>query len=238
MTKQSSDKGAEKMENTIRHIGLIMDGNRRWAKKRGLPVVMGGHAGVKALENTLRAAKDFGVQYVSVYAFSTENWNRSAEEVSQLMGLFKLYAKLKLRELIKEGVRVRFAGASDRVPAEVAEVLRGIEEKTKDNSAIQLIVCFNYGGRREITDAVNRLLKEGVTEITEDDLCERMYLPDVPDPDLLVRTSGELRMSNFWLWEGAYSEYYFTDTLWPDFGKEELKKAIDSYFERSRRYGK
>ena len=154
------------------------------------------------------------------------------------MGLFKLYAKLKLRELIKEGVRVRFAGASDRVPAEVAEVLRDIEEKTKDNDVIQLIVCFNYGGRREITDAVNRLLKEGVTEITEADLCKRMYLPDVPDPDLLVRTSGELRMSNFWLWEGAYSEYYFTDTLWPDFGKEELKKAIDSYFERSRRYGK
>ncbi len=224
-------------EKKLEHIGIVMDGNRRWAKKRGLPTLMGHHAGVKALEKTLRAAKDFGIKYLSVYAFSTENWNRSNDEVSGLMGLFKLYAKLKLRELIKENARVRFAGVITELPSEIISVLCNMEEKTAGNDTIQMIVCLNYGGRREITDAVNRLIKSGVSEVTEDDLSRAMYLPDLPYPDLLIRTSGEFRMSNFWLWEGAYSEYYFTDTLWPDFGKDELKKAIDEYYGRSRRYG-
>jgi len=225
------------MENELRHLAIIMDGNRRWAKRRGLPVVMGHHAGVKALENTVRAAKDFGIRYISVYAFSTENWNRNESEVSGLMGIFKLYAKLKLRELMKENVRVRFVGSDENVPADIVKILHGIEEKTKDNRAIELLVCFNYGGRDELVNAFNKLIKSGITKVTEEDISSALYLPDVPDPDLIIRTSGEMRLSNFWLWESAYSEYYFTDTLWPDFDKEELKKAIDDYFRRQRRYG-
>lgn len=225
------------MENELKHVAIIMDGNRRWAKRRGLPVLMGHHAGVKALENTVRAAKEFGIRYISVYAFSTENWSRNESEVSGLMGIFKLYAKLKLMELMKESVRVRFVGSDENVPTYIVKILHGIEEKTKDNSAIELLVCFNYGGRNELANAFNKLIKSGVSKVTEEDISAALYLPDVPDPDLIIRTSGEMRLSNFWLWESAYSEYYFTDTLWPDFDKDELKKAIDNYFGRQRRYG-
>jgi len=225
------------MENELKHVAIIMDGNRRWAKRRGLPVLMGHHAGVKALENTVRAAKEFGIRYISVYAFSTENWSRNESEVSGLMGIFKLYAKLKLRELMKENVRVRFVGSDENVPADIVKILHGIEEKTKDNGAIELLVCFNYGGRNELANAFNKLIKSGVSKVTEEDISAALYLPDVPDPDLIIRTSGEMRLSNFWLWESAYSEYYFTDTLWPDFDKDGLKKAIDDYYGRQRRYG-
>jgi len=225
------------MENKLNHIAIIMDGNRRWAKRRGLPVLMGHHAGVKALENAVRSAKDFGIKYISVYAFSTENWSRNEKEVSGLMGIFKLYAKLKLRELMKEGVRVRFVGSAKNIPNDVADILRNLEERTIDNKDIQMLVCFNYGGRREIAEAFEKFVKSGVTEITEEDISKAMYLPDVPDPDLSIRTSGELRLSNFWLWQSAYSEYYFTETLWPDFDRAELKKAVEEFDRRSRRYG-
>lgn len=226
------------MENELKHVAIIMDGNRRWAKRRGLPVLMGHHAGVKALENTVRAVKEFGIKYISVYAFSTENWKRNETEVSGLMGIFQLYAKLKLRELMKEQVRIRFAGAEENVPSNITKILHNLEDKTKQNDAIELLVCFNYGGRRELVDAFNKLMKKGTNgEITEKDISAAVYLPDIPDPDLIIRTSGEMRLSNFWLWQSAYSEYYFTDTLWPDFGRDELKKAIDNYLGRQRRYG-
>lgn len=223
----------------LQHIGIVMDGNGRWAKSRGLPRIMGHHAGVRAVERTLRAAKDLGIPCVSLYAFSTENWKRPKGEVLGLMGLFRYYMKSKLAELDKENARVRFAGQLDALPEDIVKLLRDTEEKTLNNTALQLIICLNYGGRQEILDAVNKIIAEGVKPpITEDTIRSRLYLPDVPDPDLLIRTSGELRMSNFWLWQGSYSEYYFTDKYWPDFGREDLEKAISDYYGRDRRYGK
>lgn len=216
-----------------------MDGNGRWAKSRGLPRIMGHHEGVRAVERTVRAAKDLGIQYISLYAFSTENWKRPKVEVMALMGLFKYYMRLKLEELNAENARIRFAGHLSSLPHDIQRILNEAEERTKDNSALQLIVCLNYGGRQEIVDAFNRMMQDGVkAPVTEDTVRKYLYLPDVPDPDLLIRTSGELRMSNFWLWQGSYSEYYFTEKYWPDFGFADLKQAISEYLGRERRYGK
>jgi undecaprenyl diphosphate synthase len=216
-----------------------MDGNGRWAKSRGLPRIMGHHEGVRAVERTVRAAKDLGIQYISLYAFSTENWKRPKVEVMALMGLFKYYMRLKLEELNAENARIRFAGHLSSLPHDIQRILNEAEERTKDNSAVQLIVCLNYGGRQEIVDAFNRMIQDGVkAPVTEDTVRKYLYLPDVPDPDLLIRTSGELRMSNFWLWQGSYSEYYFTEKYWPDFGFADLKQAISEYLGRERRYGK
>ncbi len=221
-----------------KHVAIIMDGNGRWAKKRGLPRLLGHRAGITALERTLRAAGEMGIQYFSVYAFSTENWNRPALEVTGLMKLLQYYAKKKIPELVKNGVKVRFCGSRRGVPQEVLKIVDWSEKETADCTRITLIVCFNYGGRQEIIDAVNSAQAAGETIKSEEDFAKFLYLPDIPDPDLIIRTSGELRISNFWLWEGAYSEYYFTDTFWPDFGAKELKEALDSYAGRERRYGR
>lgn len=216
-----------------------MDGNGRWAKSRGLPRIMGHHEGVRAVERTVRAAKDLGIRYISLYAFSTENWKRPRVEVMALMGLFKYYMRLKLEELNAENARIRFAGHLSSLPHDIQRILNEAEERTKNNSAVQLIVCLNYGGRQEIVDAFNRMIQDGVkSPVTEDTVRKYLYLPDVPDPDLLIRTSGELRMSNFWLWQGSYSEYYFTEKYWPDFGFADLQQAISEYLGRERRYGK
>ena len=223
----------------IEHIGIVMDGNGRWAKARGLPRLMGHQAGVKAVERIVRAAKDLGVKYLSLYAFSTENWRRPKTEVIGLMSLFRYYMKLKVAEVNKEGARMRFAGQLAALPDAVLEALKEAEEKTKANTLMQVIVCLNYGGRQEILDAVDKMLSAGVKPpVTEEVMRQYLYLPDVPDPDLLIRTSGELRMSNFWLWQGSYSEYYFTDKYWPDFDKADIEKAIADYYGRDRRYGK
>ncbi|MCE5201406.1 MAG: di-trans,poly-cis-decaprenylcistransferase [Synergistaceae bacterium] len=223
----------------IQHIGIVMDGNGRWAKSRGLPRIMGHHEGVRAVERTIRAAKDLGIPYISLYAFSTENWKRPKGEVMGLMGLFRYYMRSKLRDLDRENTRVRFAGQISALPQDIQEILAEAEEKTKDNTALQLIICLNYGGRQEILDAVNRIIEDGIeAAITEDILRRYLYLPDIPDPDLLIRTSGEIRMSNFWVWQGSYSEYYFIDKYWPDFGKADLEHAISDYLGRERRYGK
>jgi undecaprenyl diphosphate synthase len=225
-------------ESLPRHIGIVMDGNGRWAKKRFLPRVIGHQAGMKALERTVDDAKEIGIRYLSLYAFSTENWKRPASEVSGLMGLFKYYLKGKIGQMHRKGARVRFAGRMSVFPGDILGVVRGAEELTKDNTEIDVIFCVNYGGRGEILDAAENLIKSGHEgPVTEEDLSSRMYLPDVPDPDLLIRTGGEFRMSNFWLWEGAYSEYYFSDAYWPDFNRAELEKAIESYIGRERRYG-
>ncbi len=220
------------------HVALIMDGNGRWAKKRGLPRLLGHRAGISALERTLRAAGEMGIHYFSVYAFSTENWNRPKLEVTGLMELLRYYAKKKVPELMENGVKVRFCGSRRGIPEDVLKIIEWSERETAHCSRITLIVCFNYGGRQEILDALAAAQEAGEKISSEEDLKKYLYLPDVPDPDLIIRTSGELRISNFWLWEGAYSEYYFTDTLWPDFGGEELKKALDSYAGRERRYGR
>ena len=226
-------------ENRLKHVGIIMDGNRRWARAKGLPTILGHREGVKAVERTLTAAIKLGIPCVSLYAFSTENWNRPKTEVLGLMGLLKYYTRLKLEELRKENVRVRFAGNLSSLSEDIRQILYDAEEKTRNNDSMQLVVCLNYGGRQEILDAVNRMIGDGVSQpVTEELFRSYLYLPDIPDPDLLIRTSGELRMSNFWLWQGSYSEYYFTDKLWPDFGGQDLEMAVADFYRRERRYGK
>ena len=226
-------------EKILNHIGIIMDGNRRWARSRGLPAILGHREGVKAVERTLIAAKELGIPCVSLYAFSTENWKRPKSEVLGLMGLLKYYMKLKFEELNKENARIRFAGNISALSEDIQEILLDAEQKTRNNDSMQLVVCLNYGGRQEILDAVNKMIGDGVSlPVTEDVFRKYLYLPDLPDPDLLIRTSGELRMSNFWLWQGSYSEFYFTDKFWPDFGKPDLEMAIADYYRRERRYGK
>ena len=226
-------------EKRLNHIGIIMDGNRRWARSRGLPAILGHREGVKAVERTLLAAKELGIPCVSLYAFSTENWKRPKSEVLGLMGLLKYYLKLKLEELNKENARIRFAGNISALSEDIQEILLDAEQKTRNNDSMQLVVCLNYGGRQEILDAVNKMIGDGVSlPVTEDVFRQYLYLPDLPDPDLIIRTSGEFRLSNFWLWQGSYSEFYFTDKYWPDFGKPDLEMAIADYYRRERRYGK
>ena len=226
-------------EKRLNHIGIIMDGNRRWARSRGLPAILGHREGVKAVERTLLAAKELGIPCVSLYAFSTENWKRPKSEVLGLMGLLKYYLKLKLEELNKENARIRFAGDISALSEDIQEILLDAEQKTRNNDSMQLVVCLNYGGRQEILDAVNKMIGDGVSlPVTEDVFRQYLYLPDLPDPDLIIRTSGEFRLSNFWLWQGSYSEFYFTDKYWPDFGKPDLEMAIADYYRRERRYGK
>ena len=220
------------------HVALIMDGNGRWAKKRFLPRLLGHRAGIKALERTVRAAWKLGITHLSVYAFSTENWSRPETEVKGLMSLFRFSLRRKVEEIQRENVRIRFAGTRSGLPPDVLELMDWAEKTTAGNTGLTFIACLNYGGRREIVDAVNTLLAENrKSPVSEKDFAGRLYLPDVPDPDLIIRTSGEQRLSNFWLWEGAYSELYFTETLWPDFGPGDLEAAIEYFTGRERRYG-
>jgi undecaprenyl diphosphate synthase len=221
-----------------RHVGIIMDGNGRWASRRGLPRAFGHKVGMSALENVIDSANALGIRYLSLYAFSTENWKRMPAEIEGLMGLFRFYLKNKVEDINARGGRIRFVGRLDVFSPDIALGVREAEEYTKNNSEIDVIILVNYGGRREIVDAVNRIIAEGDgAPVTEEALGGMMYAPDIPDPDLLIRTGGEFRMSNFWLWEGAYSEYYFTDVYWPDFDRAELEKALASYAGRERRYG-
>lgn len=220
------------------HIGIVMDGNGRWAKKRFLPRIAGHQAGMKAMERVVDAAKDIGIRYLSLYAFSTENWNRAHSEVQGLMGMFRYYLKGKIEHMHRKGARVRFAGRMSVFPQDILDIVQMAEDLTKNNDKIDVIFCVNYGGRQEIADAVSRLISSGVTgEVTEEMLSRHMYISDIPDPDLLIRTGGELRMSNFLLWESAYSEYYFSEVYWPDFDRNELERAVESYARRERRYG-
>jgi undecaprenyl diphosphate synthase len=215
-----------------------MDGNGRWAKKRGLPRLLGHRAGLRRLEEMVRLLKKQGIRYFSAYAFSTENWSRPQMEVDGLMSLFRHYIRRRVSALKEEGGRLRFCGRRDRFPPDLLEMMRWAEEETRSQTTIDFILCVDYGGRAEILDAVSALVASGHRgEVTEADLKKFFYLPDVPDPDLIVRTSGELRVSNFWLWESAYSEFYFTDACWPDFGEPELIRALNDYAARDRRYG-
>ncbi len=220
------------------HLAIILDGNGRWAKRRNLPRLMGHRAGLRKLEQMVRLVKREGIRYFSVYAFSTENWNRPVMEVTGLMSLFRYYIRKKVDEIKSEGARIRFCGRKDKIPEDLLQQMKWAEEYTADQNILDFILCINYGGRAEIIDAVNSFIASNPqAPVTEQDLRKYFYLPDVPDPDLIIRTSGELRLSNFWLWESAYSEYYFTDTYWPDFDENELRKALDDYAGRERRYG-
>ncbi|MGB9790924.1 MAG: polyprenyl diphosphate synthase [Thermotoga caldifontis] len=219
------------------HVAIIMDGNGRWAQKRGLPRVEGHRRGALKAERVVEWAAELGIKYVTFYAFSTENWKRPKEEVEYLFSLLVTLLRKKLKKMLEQGVRLRFAGAIDELPDSVANFCHECEEKTKQNDRIHAILALNYGGRREIVDAINKAIQNGVTRVDEDRFRNWLYLPDVPDPDLVIRTSGEMRISNFLLWQIAYSELYFTKVLWPDFTKQEFLKAIEDYEKRQRRFG-
>jgi undecaprenyl diphosphate synthase len=226
-------------EALARRVAIIMDGNGRWARGRGLSISEGHRAGTKAVRRTVEAAIELGIESLTIYAFSTENWTRPADEVGTLMEIFGETIERELPDLCKQGVRVRFIGRRDRVPEELRVRMSELEAETAANTRLDLWVALNYGGRTEIVDAARRLVEDGVRpeEVDEAALAVRFYAPELPDPDLLIRTSGELRISNFLLWQLAYAELVFVDTLWPDFGDDDLRGALDAYASRRRRFG-
>ena len=219
------------------HLGFILDGNRRWAKKHGLPTYEGHLAGYHALKEVILKAADEGVKFVSIYVFSTENWKRSEEEVSGIMGLALRVFKTDINELLKNQIRVRVLGAREGIPPKLREVMEETEEKSKDFTRTTVALCFNYGGQREIVDAVNAAIAGGTKTVTEEDIRANLYEPEVPDIDMVVRTSGEQRISNFMLWRIAYSEFYFIDKLWPDMRPGDVDDILKEYQRRNRRFG-
>jgi undecaprenyl diphosphate synthase len=222
------------------HIAVIMDGNGRWAAARGLPRLAGHQAGTENLRRIIRACVEFGVRYLTIYAFSTENWARPKEEVQGLMHILADVIDRELAELHEEGVQLRHIGRLDRLAPELREKVERAINLTKDNDRLTLCVAFNYGGRDEIVCALRRIMEEGIpaAEVTDELVDSYMFTAGVPDPDMIIRTSGEMRFSNFLLWQAAYAEWYVTPTLWPDFDKEELRRALDEYSQRDRRFGK
>ncbi|NPA13548.1 MAG: isoprenyl transferase [Aquificae bacterium] len=220
------------------HVAVIMDGNGRWARRRGLPRVYGHRAGAERVEEILQTAKEVGVKWLSVFAFSTENWQRPKEEVDTIMSLLVEYINKKVPYLLENNIRLRFMGRIDQLPENIKQTVLEGEEATKGCKGMNFVVALNYSGKAEIIDAVNRILAEGKGSITEEDFRKYFYIPEMPDPDLLIRTSGEERISNFMLWQMAYTEFYFTETLWPDFDREEFFKALYEYQSRERRFGK
>ncbi|MDR0852292.1 MAG: isoprenyl transferase [Clostridiales Family XIII bacterium] len=230
-------------ERLPRHVAVVMDGNGRWAKKNGKNKLFGHEAGLKAMKAIVKRSSDLGIQYLTVYAFSTENWKRSKAEVSGIFHLLLKYLNLELDELHENNIVFKVIGDYKALPKNVVRALDHSFEKTKNNTGLQFIVAFNYGSRAEIVMAAQRLAREaenGTIEadaITESDFCERLYTSDIPDPDLVIRTSGEERLSNFLLWQAAYSEFVFTDVLWPDFSPEEYDRCLEIYGSRERRFG-
>lgn len=227
----------EPQQTIPQHLGFILDGNRRWAKKHGLPTYEGHLAGYHALKDVILRAADVGVPYVSVYAFSTENWKRSREEVDGLMSLALRLFKTDFNELLKNQIRVCILGAREGIPPKLLKAMEEVEEESKNFTRTTVAVCFNYGGQREIVDAVQRAIDAGVTQISEDDIRKNLYEPHVPDIDMVVRTSGEERLSNFMLWRVAYSEFHFIDKLWPDMRPADVDDIINEYNRRNRRFG-
>lgn len=221
-----------------RHICVVMDGNGRWAKKRLLPRVFGHKRGVETLESMASRCTDLGVQYLTVFAFSTENWRRPADEVSFLMKLFMRALKVQVAKMHKNNMRLKVIGNRSRFAAEIVAGIEAAEALTAANTGLTLTVAADYGGRWDILQAANRLVREGKTEISEADLAARLMLAEAPEPDLFIRTGGETRISNFMLWQMAYAELYFTDVLWPDFNAAELDKAVASFQKRERRFGR
>ena len=227
-----------------RHIAIIMDGNGRWARTRGLPRIAGHKVGMEALHRIVRHASRNGLEWLTVFAFSSENWSRPDEEVNHLMGLLKLFIKRDLKELRENNVRIRVIGEREGVPGEIAKLLQEAETTTKENDGLNLVVAFNYGGRAEIVRSAKKMIK-AVAEghINVDDIDEKVFSScldtyDMPDPDLIIRTSGEQRLSNFLLWQSAYSELYFASCYWPEFNEEQLDIAVSDYWLRERRFGR
>ena len=224
------------------HVGVIMDGNGRWAKKRGLPRKFGHREGAKTFKTIARHAKALGIKYITFYAFSTENWKRPQEEVDALMELFEKYLD-DVKDFVKENIRIRFIGDRSMLSETLQKKMLDAEELSKDFTAMTLLLAINYGGRDEITNAVKQIaedVKAGKLEpgdITQELIGSRLYTEEIPDVDLIIRPSGEERLSNFMIWQSAYAEYYFTNILWPDFKKKDLEKAVEVYCERNRRFG-
>ena len=237
MSKSPLNIPAEKIP---RHVAIIMDGNGRWAISRGLPRLAGHKAGTENLRHIIRATVEFGIKYLTIYAFSTENWGRPTEEVQGLMGILQDVIDRELNELHQEGVQLRHIGRLERLDPKIqAKVLKAID-LTKNNDKLVLNIAWNYGGRDEIVCAIQKIIRDGIPpeDITDELVSRYMFTAGVPDPDLVIRTSGELRVSNFLIWQVAYSEWYVTPTYWPDFDREEYRRALETYANRERRFGK
>jgi undecaprenyl diphosphate synthase len=230
----------EHLPEVAHAVAIIMDGNGRWAAEHGVSVADGHRAGSRALRPVVETAIDLGIESLAVYAFSTENWARSPDEVTALMDTFGETIDRELEDLAAQGVRCRFLGRRDRAPEWLRAKMAELEEATAEKSKLQLWIAFDYGGRAELVDAARRLLESGTDpeDVDEAAVAACLYEPEMPDPDLVIRTSGERRISNFLLWQSAYAEYVFTDTLWPDFGPEELRSAIEEYARRRRTFGR
>lgn len=226
-----------------RHLAIIMDGNGRWAQKRGLPRTLGHKQGVEAVREAVKAARDIGIEYLTLYSFSSENWNRPEAEITELFGLLRMFIRRDLADLHKNNVRVKVIGRKEGVPDDILKLLDEAQNLTRDNTAQKLVIAFNYGSRDEIIDATRKIAQDvaaGVLkaeDISDEVVSNAMDTAGIPDPDLLIRTSGEIRLSNFLLWQIAYSELVFLDCLWPDFSKTDLENAIKTYQSRSRRFG-
>lgn len=243
ITNEENIKEMVKKTN-LRHIAIIMDGNRRWAKNKGLPSAIGHKKGVDALKKTVYACDDFGIKYLTVYAFSTENWNRKPEEVDFLMNLLGKTIQNELKELNDNGVVISFLGDLTKLSPKLQEILYHAIDVTKNNKGVNLQIAFNYGSRAEIVNAVKNIsekVKNGemnVDDITENVVSKALYTSSIPDPDLLIRTGGEVRISNYLLWQIAYSEILIVDEFWPEFDKESLASAVEDFYSRNRRWGK
>lgn len=224
-------------ECELKHIAIIMDGNRRWAKERNFPSALGHKKGVDALKNIMRACDDFGVKYLTVYAFSTENWNRKPEEVNFLMDLLGQTLTNELKEMHENNVVISFIGDTSKLSDKLQKILSNAVATTKNNTGVNLQIAFNYGSRDEIVNAVKLILAEGITEINEEVISKHLYTKNIPDPDLLIRTGGEMRVSNYLLWQIAYSEFIVREEFWPEFNKEKLADCIKEYKRRNRRFG-
>ncbi|MFA5138935.1 MAG: isoprenyl transferase [Elusimicrobiota bacterium] len=220
-----------------RHVAIIMDGNGRWAKARGLPRVAGHRAGVESVRAAVRSCGELGLEVLTLYAFSTENWLRPKDEVSELWSLMSWALKRETADLNKNGVRLMVSGRIEGLPEQVRAEISASIKKLEKNKGLTLNLCLNYGARAEIVDAVNSLIREGIKEVSEIEISGRLYTAGIPDPDLVIRTSGEMRLSNFLLWQVAYAELYVTPVLWPDFRKEQLLEALADYQRRERRFG-
>jgi len=221
------------------HIAIIMDGNGRWAENRGVPRIEGHRAGTENLRRVIKGCVDFGVKYLTVYAFSTENWSRPKDEVQGLLKILGSVIDRELKELNAQGVQLRHIGRLEKLPSALRKKVTRAVEVTRKNDRLVFTIAWNYGGRDEILYAVQQLMREGIPMeiVTEDHICQRLFTAGTPDPDLIIRTSGEIRGSNFLIWQSAYSEWYFTHGFWPDFDKEELHKAILEFGQRNRRFG-
>jgi undecaprenyl diphosphate synthase len=222
------------------HVAIIMDGNGRWARARGLPRLAGHRAGVDNLRRVIEAATEFGIRYLTIYAFSTENWSRPPDEVRGLLNILEDVIDRELQSLNKNGVQLRHIGRLERLSPELQAKVHQAVEMTQHNERLVLNIAWNYGGRDEIVEAVHRIMENGVLpdDVDEDLVSQYLYTAGIPDPDLIIRTSGELRASNFLIWQGAYSEWYVTPTYWPDFGRDELLEALWEYARRDRRFGR